>query len=169
MSRLLIALLFASLTSAAGAAPYRLTSNSAPADAQSIVRQSDGALIPNDLRNGDYQVFARWLNAGNTPDPATSVAAPITSMQLISTAMPALNGAYAIDVASQQKVQAISLYVAVNGKFPAGQAQQAWPDAGGVLHFFPTTALWQAFASAMADFVAAVDLGQSPAQPVTIP
>lgn len=60
-------------------------------------------------------------------------------------------------------------YVAVNGKFPAGQSAQAWPDASGKLHRFASTAQWQAFATAMGDFVAAVDLGQTPAQPTIIP
>lgn len=80
-----------------------------------------------------------------------------------------MNGAYAIDPTSQQKAQAISLYIAVNGKFPAGQSAQAWPDASGAVHSFPTIAEWQAFATAMGDFVAAIDLGQTPAQPVAIP
>jgi hypothetical protein len=60
-------------------------------------------------------------------------------------------------------------YVAVNAKFPAGQSAQPWPDVNGTMHQFQTTAQWQAFATAMGDFVAAVDLGQTPAQPVTIP
>jgi hypothetical protein len=80
-----------------------------------------------------------------------------------------VNGNYPIDPASQQKVQAISLYIAVNGRFPASQVTQAWPDAAGAVHQFPTIAQWQAFATAMGDFVAVVDLGQTPAQPVTIP
>jgi hypothetical protein len=95
--------------------------------------------------------------------------APIADMQVASTAEPALNGTYAIDPASQQKVQAISLYIAVNGKFPGGQSQQAWKDAAGIVHVFTSTAEWQALATAMADFVAAIDLGQTPSQPVTIP
>jgi hypothetical protein len=90
-------------------------------------------------------------------------------MQVASTAAPTLNGVYAIDPATQQKVQAISLYIAVNGKFPAGQMALPWPAGGGTLHQFQTTAEWQAFATAMGDFVAAVDLGQTPSQPVTIP
>ncbi len=60
-------------------------------------------------------------------------------------------------------------YVAVNNKFPAGQTTQTWPDANGVIHQFRTTAQWQAFATAMGDFVAAIDLNQTPAQPITIP
>lgn len=34
-----------------------------------IVRVSDGATIPNDPRNIDYQEFESWLDAGNTVAP----------------------------------------------------------------------------------------------------
>jgi hypothetical protein len=60
-------------------------------------------------------------------------------------------------------------FVAVNNKFPAGQAAQAWPDVYGTMHQFQSTAQWQAFATAMGDFVAATDLGLTPAQPLAIP
>jgi hypothetical protein len=60
-------------------------------------------------------------------------------------------------------------YVTVNARFPASQPLQLWPDVNGTMHQFQTTAQWQAFATAMGDFVAATDLGQTPAQPVTIP
>jgi len=60
-------------------------------------------------------------------------------------------------------------YVAVNGKFPAGQTTLVWPDTVGAIHQFQTMAQWQAFATAMGDFVAAIDLGQTPTQPMTIP
>jgi len=35
-----------------------------------IKRIEDGALIPFDLANTDYQAFTRWLNDGNIPLPA---------------------------------------------------------------------------------------------------
>lgn len=44
-------------------AAYQLTSGTC------ILRTSDGAFIPPDPANVDYQGYLAWLAAGNTPDP----------------------------------------------------------------------------------------------------
>lgn len=43
---------------------YRLTVGT------SILRLSDGSLIPDDKGNRDYQEYMSWLAEGNTPEPA---------------------------------------------------------------------------------------------------
>jgi hypothetical protein len=40
------------------------------ADAICIKRLSDSAQIPFDPSNTDYQQYLKWLEAGNTPEPA---------------------------------------------------------------------------------------------------
>ena len=52
-------------------AAYQLIAN-----ATSVVRESDGAIIPADPANRDYQAYEAWLVAGNTADSAPVPAKP---------------------------------------------------------------------------------------------
>ncbi len=52
-------------------AAYQLIAN-----ATGIMRASDGAVIPADPANRDFQAYQAWLAAGNTADPAPVPAKP---------------------------------------------------------------------------------------------
>ena len=42
-------------------------------ESSSIIRTTDGACIPFDLANTDYQEYLKWLEEGNTPLPADEI------------------------------------------------------------------------------------------------
>lgn len=134
-----------------------------------IIRESDHAFIPADPRNSDYTCYEAWVAAGNIPvaalpqNPQIKATADLSAkiaagLAITSATYPALDGTYAIDPATQSKIQAVSLYIEVNGKFPAGYTAFPWEDVSGLTHTFPTTAEFLAFASAEADYVTRINL-----------
>ena len=43
---------------------------------KAIIRIADDACIPFDEGNTDYQAYLKWLDEGNTPEPADQVPEP---------------------------------------------------------------------------------------------
>lgn len=52
----------------------------------SIKRDADGAFIPPDSANADYQKYQAWVAAGNTPTPYTPPPPDYKSMALVALA-----------------------------------------------------------------------------------
>jgi hypothetical protein len=136
--------------------------------------------VPSGAPCAQGWLYANGAFAAPPAPPAPTLAqqaqaALAAGVQITSTSTPGLNGVYACDPVSWAKVQGTSLYISVNGKFPAGMASLPWADIAGTAHSFSTTAEFQAFATAIGDYVTELQMaviGQAttlPAQPVTIP
>ena len=52
-------------------ADYAMTANE-----HTVLRASDGAFIPDDPANRDFQEYLTWLSQGNKPDPYAAPPAP---------------------------------------------------------------------------------------------
>ena len=109
---------------------------------------------------------------------ATQLAATmiVGGLNITSTSTPALNGNYALGPSSQAAINAVVTYILLNNTFPGGASTLAWADSAGGSHVFPNIALFKAFATAVADFVATVSIygdsggksGAIPANNITI-
>ena len=108
-------------------------------------------------------------------DLAALEAALAGTIKITSTSYPALNGSYSVGPQAQSNLAAVELYAVANGTFPGGATSYPWLDASGQPHVFPSVTEFKAFASAVANYVAAVTMvedtgtGTLPAATASIP
>lgn len=151
-----------------------------PADAVQITQaqyvtlmaaQGQGQVIQADANNNPESVAP-------TPTPQARAGAAIASgIVLTSTGIPALNATYAVDPATQSQINSIISFIMLNSAFPAGVTALPWPDTSGTIHTFPNVASFQAFATAVANYVATIaiyansagKIGSIPSNAITIP
>jgi hypothetical protein len=150
------------------------------ANSTSVQRDADHAIIPDDPKNADWQVYQAWIGAGNTPNPAPAVApSPPVSVQIVSTSTPALNGTYGIQPSDIQNLNSEMIFVNAtmaqgSAKFTNGDTSLPWFDVSGTPHVF-TVAQFIALAEALAEYQSGVEYAvlqgstTYPSQPVTIP
>lgn len=135
-----------------------------------------GQQLWSGLIAGNYGVIAAYIAPTITPAQAaaTAIASGIT---ITSTGTSALNGVYSCNQQAQSNVNAVITFILVNGTFPNGGTTMPWYDANGNPHVFPSIAEFKSFATAFANFVAAVSIyansggssGSLPSSQITIP
>ncbi len=108
---------------------------------------------------GQWAVSNGALVAYTPPAPVLTLAqqaqaALAAGLTVTSTGTPALDGLYSVDAAAQQNIQAVQIYIQANGKFPGSTGTYAWLDKSGAAHVFPSVTEFTAFATAVADYVA---------------
>jgi len=103
-------------------------------------------------------------NPAKIPASQSYAAALAAGCQIVSTSTPALNGTYALDPQPLSNVTSEQVYIATTGKFTNGQTTRAWADAGGAFHVFPSTAVFTAFAEAIAQYVDSLSAALATAQ-----
>jgi hypothetical protein len=129
--------------------------------------------------------YSAWLAAGNKPtviDTDNDLKIMLfqedaLSINLTSTGTPSLNGLYSVSKSSQLNVTETIDYFELNGNFPGGVTTLPWMGSDGTAHTFPDTTNFKNFATAFANFVAAIveyidsngAAGAIPSTVITIP
>lgn len=101
-------------------------------------------------------VFVAPVIAMETSHRFLADSAIASGVNITSTATPAINGTFACDAVSQAEIASEMLFILTNGGFTNGASALPWPDITGKAIAFPSPAVFKAWATAVANYVAAV-------------
>jgi hypothetical protein len=149
-----------------------------------VQRTADGAFIPNDPRNADWQAYQAWLSEGGEPDPIAGpspddlLAGKLAGGIAITwTGGEVLSGTYSIDTDSQGQIAGIIAMIGAGLGLPMDADTLPWPDTDGAPHAFDADQ-FKILAKAVRDYVSglrqtwgALKAGQPapwPPQPIVI-
>jgi hypothetical protein len=113
-----------------------------------------------------------WIAMQPGPEQIARSAALSTAMQgiqIVSKSTPALNATYPVGLQEQVSMLSEQLSILSQGTFSDGATTLAWKDNGGAYHVFPTTESFSAFSKAFRAYVAGLERGHAPTNPVAIP
>lgn len=129
------------------------------ANSSSVIRDADGAMIPNDPKNSDWSVYQGWVAAGNTPNPAASLPPPqwVTDKQFFQAA--AQTGIITQDEAVTFMANGAipSALATAISQLPAGEQFAAKMAIIGARNFYRADPLVIALSAAMGQTSAQVD------------
>lgn len=125
---------------------YQLTSGT------SVLRTTDGAMIPNDSSNRDRAAFNAWVTSGNTPDPISTASVADQAAALLaqkiaagiaitSTGTPAISATYALDALTLSQVQSVAQDAGSGLGLPGGASTFTYPDIAGQPRTFTSAQL----------------------------
>lgn len=137
--------------------------------------------VESDTANiGDTWNGTSFIEQTVTPPTLTAAqeaaAALADGIVITSIGTPVLDGTYAVDQTAQNNVNATVTYILLNGTFPGHGTTMPWIDQNGDAHVWPSVTAFKTFATAFANYVAAVALyaasngaaGSLPSNEITI-
>lgn len=145
--------------------PTGLTGYQARFDTDAVVRLSDNMIIGPEYVE-EWAEYQAWKAEGNVPlDPEPIPYFPPPFMSIVSNTNSSITGTYAYSPETQQRINSILMYHALNGTFPGGGATLDWQGADMETHTFNSIDEFKAFANVVIEF----DLNAQNKVPVALP